>query len=41
MAVARALRDDASNEFCAEVYDLQAFYLSLLGFNVNFSPRWT
>ncbi|MBK8190358.1 MAG: hypothetical protein IPK79_07890 [Vampirovibrionales bacterium] len=38
MAVARALRDDASNEFCAEVYDLQAFYLSLLGFNVNFFP---
>ncbi len=37
-AVALALRDTDSNEFCAEVYDLCAYYLSMLGFTMNFFP---
>lgn len=38
MSVASALRNEPSNEFCAEVYDLQAFYLNLLGFTMNLFP---
>lgn len=37
-AVALTLRDTDSNEFCAEVYDLCAYYLSMLGFTMNFFP---
>ncbi len=38
LAVALALKGVESNEFCAEVYDLSAYYLSLLGFNMNLFP---
>lgn len=37
-AVALALENVQSLEYCAEVYDLTAFYLELLGFNMNLFP---
>ncbi len=38
LAVSLALKGVESNEFCAEVYDLSAYHLSLLGFNMNLFP---
>ncbi len=37
-SLALTLQNVESNEFCAEVYDLSAYHLSLLGFNMNLFP---